>query len=99
VFLPVFFARLFGSIFWQCFCKTFLLKKCDGFCGRCRLANGAQIWRILAHKFGLNFDGENERQFHQIMCNFLLGKQSLVNSTPTFNFTNILQVAFALILF
>jgi hypothetical protein len=42
------------------------------------------VWRILAHKFGLNFDGEIKLQiFQQTLCVaiFSLGKQSLVKST------------------
>jgi len=36
-----------------------------GVFGKWRLANGSQIWRISAHKFGLNFVGVIE---WQIFC-------------------------------
>jgi len=84
--LPLFFARLF------------LLKKIGAFHGERRLANGAQIWQISAHKFGLNFFGEIEQQnFHQTLCAgiFLLGKQSLVKLTPGLNFINVFCARFS----
>jgi len=55
-----------------------------GFFVERRLPNGAQIWQISAHKFGLNFVGEIEHQmFCRMLCAgvFLLGKQSLVKLT------------------
>jgi hypothetical protein len=80
--LPKFFASVFLLDFFAHKIWYFLWQMAFG---KWHLANGAQICRISAHKFDLNFVGVIEWQiFRQRLRtgDFSLGKQSLVKLTP-----------------
>ena len=49
-FINIFAKQIFGGA--QLLAKNSHIKF-DAFCGEWRLANGAQIWQILAYKFGI----------------------------------------------